>query len=71
MNGLPTDGKCQRCHKETIATSMSIFNTEMICNICEQTERKHPQFHAARQAEHEAISKGDYNYPGIGLPADL
>ncbi len=71
MNGLPTDGKCQRCHKETIVTSMSVFNTQMICEMCQQKERQHPRFQEARQADQDAISKGDYNFPGIGLPADL
>lgn len=62
---------CQRCSKETTVTSMSMFNTEMCCNTCIQNERNHPDYEKARQAEHEAISRGEYNFPGIGLPDDL
>lgn len=50
---------------------MSMFNTEMCCNTCIQNERNHPDYEKARQAEHEAISRGEYNFPGIGLPDDL
>ncbi len=71
MNESPVSSKCQRCNKEAIFTMMSIFNTEMICDVCQQKERQHPMFQKARQAEQDAISKGDYNYPGIGLPGDL
>ena len=50
---------------------MSVFNTQMICEMCQQKERQHPKFQEARQADQDAISKGDYNFPGIGLPEDL
>jgi len=62
---------CERCKKETTVTQMSLFNTQMCCTACIQTERNHPQFLKARSAELEAISRGDYNFPGIGLPDDL
>lgn len=62
---------CQRCRKQTDITTMSMFNTQMICHECDLTERKHPKFEDARQAENDAISRGEYNFPGIGLPADL
>jgi len=62
---------CERCNKETLSTTMSMFNTQMCCNTCIQRERNHPKYPKAREAEHEAISRGDYNFPGIGLPEDL
>lgn len=63
--------KCDRCGEPTNVTQMSMFNTEMCCPVCIQNERKHPQFNEARKAELIELSKGNYNYPGIGLPKDL
>ena len=37
---------------------------------CEQ-ERAHPEFERAHQIEIEACRRGDYNFPGIGVPAEL
>ena len=62
---------CDRCKKPTITTMMSLFNTQMICNICQLKERSHPDFQKARDAELDSISKGDTNFPGIGLPPEL
>lgn len=63
--------RCQRCHKETGITTMSIFNTQMICMDCEQKERAHPRFEEAMDAEMEALRSGNFNFPGIGKPSDL
>lgn len=68
---LPTDNKCQRCGKNGGCTSMSIFNTQMICMGCQTTERAHPKFPEARDIELNELQKGNYNFPGIGLPPDL
>ena len=59
--------KCDRCRKKTLFTSMSVFNTEIICNPCKYKEEKRPDFAEARKAEIEAVRRGDYNFPGIGL----
>ena len=63
--------KCQRCHKETDSTIMSRFNTQEICEECEEREKAHPKYPEAHRAEEEAVKSGNYNFPGIGLPADL
>ena len=63
--------KCQRCRKETNMHTMSYFNTQEICVECDEAERKHPEFEKARKAEHDQVGKGNYNFAGIGLPADL
>lgn len=63
--------KCQRCRKETNSVIMSKFNTDEICLDCYETERQHPKYAEADQAEIEAIRNGDFNFPGIGLPSDL
>lgn len=57
---------CDRCHKETLATIMSMFNTRVICMDCSDKERKRPDFKEAQDAEIEAIKSGNFNFPGIG-----
>lgn len=63
--------QCDRCHAEGNAFTMSRFNTQMICPDCEDAERAHPDYQRAVDAEREAVMNGDYNFDGIGLPADL
>ena len=53
---------------------MSRFNTDMICcgtDGCIEKERNHPQYMEAATAELDALKGGDFNFPGIGKPADL
>lgn len=50
---------------------MSIFNTDMCCLECIEIERAHPDFQKARDVELDELLKGNYNFPGIGLPEDL
>jgi hypothetical protein len=50
---------------------MSMFNTDMCCLKCIEIERQHPDFQKARDTELDALLKGNYNFPGIGLPKDL
>lgn len=59
---------CERCGKETLAHTMSIFNTQTICLDCKDAERLLPTYEEAARAEIEAVKRGDYNFPGIGLP---
>jgi len=65
------NGRCQRCYKESIAHTMSRFNTDLICMDCEEKEKKHPDYQAAADAELKAVQSGDMNFPGIGKPGDL
>lgn len=62
---------CGRCGHETAITMMSLFNTDMCCDTCLEMERAHPDFPKARARELDELSKGNYNFPGIGLPEDL
>lgn len=62
---------CDRCRKETSAHTMSIFNTDNICMECYDKERAHPAYDEAKRLEGEAVAKGNYNYRGVGKPADL
>ncbi len=42
---------CFRCKKPTTITTMSLFNTDMCCVDCIETERAHPEFPRARAEE--------------------
>lgn len=62
---------CDRCMKPVIGFTMSRFNTQEICEICEKEEKAHPQYPDAKAIEQAEVDKKNLNYPGIGLPADL
>ncbi len=62
---------CNRCGKETGAHIMSYFNTELICLGCKAAERDHPRYQEAVDADVAACEAGNFNFQGIGLPADL
>jgi hypothetical protein len=46
---------------------MSMFNRDAICVECKGAERHHPRYRAARDAENEAIRRGEADFPGIGF----
>ena len=58
--------RCERCYKETSVTTMSYFNTQMICLKCENEEQQAQRYAEAKRAENEAVRQGDYNFRGIG-----
>ena len=63
---------CQRCgNQHPKSLSMSFFNTDMICPDCEKKEKAHPDYAKAKEIEKQEVLKGNYNYGGIGKPADL
>lgn len=62
---------CDRCGKETLIHTMSMFNTDVICMDCKEREKEHPQYVDAVEADNDQIRAGNYNFPGIGKPADL
>ena len=62
---------CDRCRKEAQITTMSFFNTDIICMECGEKEQNHPKYKEAKEAEVQAVANGDYNFPGIGKPSDL
>ena len=60
---------CDRCGGSLAAgRMMSMFNTDTLCMDCIRKERQNPKYREAQEAEHQAVEKGDYNYPGIGYP---
>lgn len=57
---------CDRCGEPTGGvTTMSMFNQDVICRPCKEKEKKDPDYELARQAEEEAVRRGDTNYPGL------
>ncbi len=62
---------CHRCGEETRCHTMSRFNTQELCMTCLEKEKKHPKYEEAAAAELRAVEAGNYNFPGIGKPADL
>lgn len=62
---------CQRCGKQTSVTTMSYFNTDIICMDCDEKERQHPKFKEAQAREEAAVRAGNFNFPGVGKPFDL
>lgn len=63
--------KCPRCKTEMNISIMSKFNTEEICISCKTREENHPKYREADRAETRAVQSGNYNFVGIGCPADL
>ena len=63
---------CERCQKPTNGTTtMSMFNTQVICMECKEEETKHPDYNKAREADITAWKNREMYYEGIGLPEDL
>jgi len=58
---------CQRCGEKTVATIISMFNTQEICKACKEAEVQRPDYEAAVKADEAAIKAGDSNFKGIGL----
>ncbi len=61
------NGRCQRCAKETSGHIMSMLNTQLICFDCKDAETKREDYAKARDAEHEAVKAGNYNFKGVGM----
>lgn len=65
------DTHCHRCRKETQITTMSMFNEDVLCMDCKEKEKQHPDYKRACAVEAQAVKNGNYNFKGIGKPADL
>jgi hypothetical protein len=61
-------GTCHRCNTECGGYTMSYFNHDLICSVCDERERAHPDFAMAEASDRFAIKQGNYNFPGIGWP---
>ena len=67
-----TVAKCDRCGASLEGGRiMSMFNTDCICMDCHKKERNLPEFKHAVDAEIAEIRRGNYNFKGIGYPAEV
>ncbi len=66
-----TKSKCDRCGGPLPVRTMSRFNRDVICLECQKKEKAHPDYQRACDAELEQVRMGNYNFEGIGKPADL
>jgi hypothetical protein len=62
---------CGRCHTECNGFTGSYFDTANICFRCEGIERSHPAYEEALRVESEHVARGNYNFRGVSVPADL
>jgi hypothetical protein len=62
---------CGRCGAPAPISICSIFNVGQICQVCEADEKAHPGYERARKIEADTVRRGDFNFPGVGLPPDL
>lgn len=62
-----TQKYCNRCKKELVVRTMSMFNTDCICLDCKKKEESLDNYKEACKAERDAIQNGNYNFKGIGL----
>jgi len=66
MDKFFTQKFCDRCGSSLDkGRIMSMFNTECICMVCCEKEKKDKDYDRAVKADHEEIRKGNYNYKGI------
>lgn len=61
-------GHCHRCEVEAGGYAMSYFNADLLCAVCEQEERQHPDFDVARNTLRHAFTRHDYGFNGVGWP---
>jgi hypothetical protein len=64
---MPHPTYCARCNAPLRSSTMSKFNTDIICTPCEMGECDAPGYAAAAAAEAEAVRDGDFNFSGVGL----
>lgn len=57
--------RCARCSKETTATIMSMYNTDIICMDCKDEETQRPDYKEACEAERKAVQSGNNNFKGV------
>lgn len=53
---------CDRCKAEVKAYRFSYYNEQRVCLPCSDAETKRGDYQACREAELEAVMRGDYNF---------
>lgn len=65
MDKFLTQKECSRCGKVMTARSMSKMNEDILCMECLETEKSHPRYQEAVNAELEQIKVGNYYFRGL------
>ncbi len=60
-----TQENCTRCGQKLNVRIMSRMNTDTLCIECAESEKSHPLYAVANEAEASEVRKGNYNYPGL------
>lgn len=59
---------CDRCRKPLNGCRIqSMYNSAVLCMECHDKETQRSDYQDAVQADRDAIRRGNYNFPGIGL----
>lgn len=58
--------RCQRCYNASTGFIMSMYNEQMICAECKDSETKREDYKRAQEADESAIRQGNFNFKGIG-----
>lgn len=58
---------CSRCGAALTTSVMSRFNTDILCEACDDDEQAAPGYARASAIESGAFLLGEPNFPGIGL----
>ena len=61
---------CDQCHAPITVSIMSKLNTDILCMDCKDDEKALPSYQAGATAESDAVCRGHYNFPGVGLTQD-
>lgn len=54
--------RCDRCEKQSTESRCSWYNEQMICSDCSKKEKNRADYQACREAELEAVKRGDFNF---------
>ena len=54
--------RCHRCNKFTRESRCSWYNGQIICPACSEKEKLRADYQACREAESEAVKRGDFNF---------
>ena len=54
--------RCDRCNTETRESICSWYNEQIICTSCAEKEKLRADYRACREAELEAVKRGDFNF---------
>jgi hypothetical protein len=54
--------RCDRCEKENKQFRCSWYNQQNICPSCAEKEENRADYQACREAELEAVKRGDFNF---------